>query len=146
MHIKLCVTKQSPTPTPILTKPVRGNGGVQARLIERAVSAPQRWSRVTGSVCLSPSCSSCRVLLALGLTAPASDTPIIRETPIGACVFTITTPPFFLAEKKPEFLKMDSRIRTPIFLVGTFLINKFFLTPNSEFWPVRALGTRPLNK
>lgn len=145
MRIKLCVTKQSPTPTPILTKPIRGHGGGSPGPLKGMFLFLNDVTEWTASVSES-------VLFQLhsppGLRPNSScfRHAIIGETLIGACVFKITAPPFFLAEKKPELLKMHWRSRTPIFLVGTFLINKYFLTPNSEFWPVRALGTRPLSQ
>lgn len=61
---------------------------------------------------------------------------IIRGILQGAWIFTTIAPPIYpsLDKKKPElcsFLKMDLKIKSPIFLLGTFLI-KLFFTPNID--------------
>lgn len=59
IYIKLCVTKQSETPTPILRKPLSEYTEVlEPKQIESDISPAQQCGKVKYSVSLSPSYSS----------------------------------------------------------------------------------------
>ena len=80
------------------------------------------------------------------LKAPDLDMLIMRRILLGAWVFTKTAPPIFpspdIEDLTLHLLKMNLRIRTPVFSVGTFSISKLYFLQTWTFWVLTSRNVK----